>query len=226
MKPSQSSHSETPPLPSDISTKRKLYSDHGNDPSSSSQIPPPIPCSHEGTPKRLKLSSSSGSTAVMSKVMGRMSQARAPGDMVRTVPSGFEPHKGAKVLKIKNLRTTQKVDIEEYYDRTWSQLDAAVMATFNGRPTALPLDVLCRGVEATCRRGRADKLASHLKERCKTHLEKEVLPVIERDAGTSNVEALRAVYSHWITWNAQSVSDATAWYWLLIDTFLLRFYYA
>ena len=142
----------------------------------------------------------------MSKVVGRMSQPRASVDTLRAAPSGFEPHKGARVLKIKNLRSVSKASIDEYYDKTWSQLDAAVTATFDGQPAGLPLDVLCRGVEATCRRGRAAELAAHLKRRCKSHLEKKVLPLIERDAGSSNMEALRAVYSHWITWDSQSVS--------------------
>jgi cullin-4 len=212
MKPARSSNIENTILPSDTSAKRKLDGKPSDDSIPNSYVPPPIlpsGYSRPRSPKRLKISNSSENSAAMSKVMGTMSQTQAFADSPRTVPSGFEPHKGAKVLKIKNLRTTPKLDLEEYYDRTWTKLDAAVSATFEGLPTALPLDVLCRGVEATCRRGRAEKLASHLKDRCKTHLEKQVLPRIERDAGSSNVDALRAVYGHWTTWNSHSVSYLT-----------------
>jgi cullin-4 len=212
MKPAQSSSIENTNLLSDISAKRKFDGKSSDDSIPNSYVPPPIlPPSYTRppSPKRLKISSGFEKSAAMSKVIGRMSQTNVFANAPRTVPSGFEPHKGAKVLKIKNLRTTQKVDLEDYYDRTWTQLDAAVTATFEGLPTALPLDVLCRGVEATCRRGRAEKLALHLKDRCKHHLEKEVLPRVERDAGSSNVDALRAVYQHWTTWNTHSVSHLT-----------------
>lgn len=130
-----------------------------------------------------------------------------PGVVDLTRPSNFQPHTGAKRLVIKNLRTPSRKDVDEFYDRTWDQLDAALTSVFNREQTASPLEVLCRGVEATCRRGRAEKLSIHLKERCKAYLEKQLLPAVERESGSSNVDALRTVHKFWTVWNAQSVRD-------------------
>jgi cullin-4 len=134
--------------------------------------------------------------------MGMISR---PGVVDLTKPSNFQPHTGAKRLVIKNLKTPSRKDVDEFYDRTWAQLDAALTSVFEGKQTASPLEVLCRGVEATCRRGRSERLSIHLKERCKAYLEKQLLPVIERESGSSNVEALRTVHKFWTVWNTQSV---------------------
>jgi cullin-4 len=120
-------------------------------------------------------------------------------------PSNFQPHAGAKRLVIKNLRTTSTKSVDEYYDRTWSELDAALTSIFNKCPPSTPLEVLCRGVEATCRRGQAEKLFMHLKDRCKGYLEKQLLPEVDRQTGTSNIDALQAVQRFWVVWNEQSV---------------------
>lgn len=121
-------------------------------------------------------------------------------------PSNFQPHSGAKRLVIKNLRTTQKKDVDSYYKRTWEDLDAAVTSVFNGKQPCSPLEVLCRGVEATCRHGQAERLSVHLKDRCKRYLEKDLLPVIEAEAGATYLGALRTVYKYWTIWNNQAVS--------------------
>ena len=161
------------------------------------------------TSKRLKTSHSSGNLgrpAGMNKTMGITSQPTKMIDLTR--PSNFQPHSGAKRLVIKNLRTTSRKDVEEYYDRTWKDLDNALTAIFKREQPVSPLEVLCRGVEATCRRGRAEALSLHLKDRCKSYLEKQLLPVIENHAGPSNVDALRAVHQFWTIWNEQSVSSS------------------
>lgn len=120
-------------------------------------------------------------------------------------PSNFQPHAGAKKLVIKNLRTTSRVDLEEYYEKTWKEVDDALTAVFKREDPRVPLEVLCRGVEATCRHGKAQKLFDHLKERCKTYLERQLLPVVEREGAGTNVDALRAVWRFWSLWNEQSV---------------------
>jgi cullin 4 len=156
--------------------------------------------------KRLKTSQSTGNlgrSADMSKPLGLGSRPKII-DLTRP-PSNFQPHAGAKRLVIKNLRPTSTKSVDEYYGRTWSELDAALTSVFNKRPPSTPLGVLCRGVEATCRRGQAEKLFLHLKDRCKGYLEKQLLPELEKQSGTSNVDALRAVQRFWVAWNEQSV---------------------
>lgn len=158
------------------------------------------------TSKRLKSSHSSenlGRSANMSKTLGIGSRPKVI-DLTRP-PSNFQPHAGAKRLVIKNLRTTSTKSVDEYYDRTWSELDAALTSIFNKCPPSTPLKVLYHGVEATCRRGQAEKLFMHLKDRCKGYLEKQLLPEVERQTGTSNIDALRAVQRFWVVWNEQSV---------------------
>ena len=72
----------------------------------------------------------------------------------------------------------------------------------------MPLEVLCRGVEATCRHGRAEKLFAMLRERCKGFLEGVLLKEVERESATGgdNVGRLRTVWKYWSMWNEQSVS--------------------
>jgi cullin 4 len=158
------------------------------------------------TSKRLKTSHSVGKlgrSADMTKNLGIGARPKTI-DLTRP-PSNFQPHAGAKRLVIKNLRTTSTKGVDEYYDRTWSDLDAALTSIFNKVPPSTPLEVLCRGVEATCRRGQAEKLFTHLKDRCKGYLERQLLPELEKECGTSNVDALQAVQRFWTVWNEQSV---------------------
>ncbi|KIN04970.1 hypothetical protein OIDMADRAFT_115783 [Oidiodendron maius Zn] len=138
----------------------------------------------------------------MTKSAGIISR---PGTIDLTKHSKFPTHEGPKRLVIKNLRTTSRKDIDEFYDRTWADLDAALTSTFNREQPTSPLEVLCRGVEAICRRGRGEQLSKHVKDRCKVYLEKQLLPVIEQDVGQTNVDALRTVRKFWSLWNEQSI---------------------
>ncbi|KAG9234771.1 Cullin family-domain-containing protein [Amylocarpus encephaloides] len=165
------------------------------------------PSTRKEPSKRLKLSNSSSNhrSADMSKIMGRTAQPRGVADLMGNAgPSNFSPHTGAKKLVIKNLRTPQRKGADCYYEKTWAQLGAAVTAMFNHQVPATPLEMLCRGVEATCRRGRAENLALHLKDRSKAYLEIQLLPLIEREAGSTNINALRSVQKYWMDWNKKS----------------------
>jgi cullin-4 len=127
-----------------------------------------------------------------------------------TRPSNFQPKTGAKRLVIKNLRTSSRQDSDEYYQRTWDDLDVALNEIYDGKPLpTLPLEILCRGVESTCRHARAEKLFTHYRDRCKEYLEKKLAPQILREAGTSNIDALRSVHKFWNIWNKQSVSSTS-----------------
>ncbi|KAF8854845.1 Cullin-domain-containing protein [Acephala macrosclerotiorum] len=120
-----------------------------------------------------------------------------------TRPSNFNPNTGAKKLVIKNLKATRQ-DVDIYYSRTWDELDGSLTLIFKRRPLRLPLEVLCRGVEAICRKGDAEKLSNHLRDRSKAYLEKELLPKIEREAGSANVEGLAIVQKYWTEWSKQT----------------------
>lgn len=106
---------------------------------------------------------------------------------------------------IKNLRATSRANLEEYYDKTWREVDDALSSVFKREEPAVPLEVLCRGVEATCRHGRSEKLFGMLRERCRGFLEGTLLPVVEREGAGGNVDKLRTVWKYWSIWNEQSV---------------------
>ncbi|KAH8801580.1 Cullin family-domain-containing protein [Xylogone sp. PMI_703] len=121
-----------------------------------------------------------------------------------TAPSNFQPQAGAKRLVIKNLRRTPVKDADQYYERTWSELDSALTSIFNQKQPNSPLEVLCRGVEAICRRGRAEALFKHFKQRCDDYLKLQLLPVITREAGSDSTSTVRAVLGYWTRWSEQS----------------------
>lgn len=158
--------------------------------------------------KRAKTSHPGGLRTLpsMAKPAGIVSR---PGVIDLTRPSKFPTHEGPKRLVIKNLRTTSRKDIDEFYERTWDDLDAALTSNFNMEQPASPLEVLCRGVEAICKRGRGEQLSKHVKDRSKAYLETQLLPMIEKESGPSCVDTLRSVYKYWTQWNEQSVRMPT-----------------
>ena len=134
----------------------------------------------------------------MSKVLGKR-----PDPEPR---SAFRPQEGVKRLVIKNLRTASRAnDLEQYYTRTWNELDAAIAAIFAQQPPRQPLERLYRGVEDICRHGKSKELYDLLRQRCETYLNQDMSRSIKTHMGGTAVEALRSVHRHWVTWNQQSV---------------------
>lgn len=141
-----------------------------------------------------------------------MASAKARGKLPEIVdltqrPSAFQPYTGAKKLVIKNLRAPSHRDaqVAEYYARTEKELEAALEAVFTGRTADVTLERLYRGVEDVCRRGNADKVYCMLKDKVDLHLQKTVLPRINREGGLSNLGTLGAVLQQWKLWNSQTV---------------------
>ncbi|KAF4462358.1 serine threonine- kinase tel1 [Fusarium albosuccineum] len=141
-----------------------------------------------------------------------MTSAKARGKLPETIdltqqPSAFKPYTGAKKLVIKNLRapTSRDAQVTEYYARTEKELEGALEAVFAGRTPDVPLERLYRGVEDVCRKGDPGKVYRMLKERIETHLQRNVLPRIQRNGGTSDLDALRSVLAEWKTWNTQAI---------------------
>lgn len=127
-------------------------------------------------------------------------------------PSAFQPHTGAKKLVIKNLRKPANRDaqVEEYYQKTAAELDAALAAILAGTRPNAPLERLYRGVEDTCRRGRADTVYKLLNDHIVGHLQSTVLKRIRQRGDTSNVKVLANVLDEWKIWNKQTVSGKYA----------------
>lgn len=156
------------------------------------------------TPKRIRRSNKSEPSEEaqrhsMSSIKNR------PAFVDLTKPSNFQPHTGARRLAIKNLRKTPLEDVELYYQKTWDELDAALTRFFEGVSPSTPLGLLSQGVEATCRRGKANKLFEHLRQRFRTNIEQSLLPRATREGGSQAQDCLRAVQSAWELWRDQLV---------------------
>ncbi|KAE8442006.1 hypothetical protein EG329_003942 [Mollisiaceae sp. DMI_Dod_QoI] len=154
--------------------------------------------------KRLKTSHSAANIGPPADMSRTQIVESRPKVIDLTRPSNFQPNTGAKKLVIKNLRTKSRQDVDEFYSRTWDELDDTLTSIFRRQSPKAPLETLCRGVEATCRRGLAGRLSTHLRDRCKLYLEKDLLPKIESEAGSANVEALFTVHKYWTEWNKQA----------------------
>jgi hypothetical protein len=126
-------------------------------------------------------------------------------------PSKFTPYTGAKRLVIKNLRQAPRTSPDEFLQRTWNQLDAALTAIFAGVRIETSLEELYRGVENTCRYKAAPELARKLDLRCRKHVTESILaPLTQMMAvGCDNVSALRAIHAAWRKWKEQLVDSLT-----------------
>ncbi|KAF4994015.1 hypothetical protein FGRMN_6049 [Fusarium graminum] len=157
-----------------------------------------------------------------------MTTAKARGKLPETIDltqqsSAFKPYAGAKKLVIKNLRTptSRETQVAEYYKRTEKELEDALVAIFNGRTPGVPLERLYRGVEDVCRKGDPVKVYQMLKERVDVHLQQVVLPRIQKNGHTSNLDTLRNVLAEWKIWNTQTILIRSTFS-FLDRTYLLR----
>ncbi|KAI8964120.1 Cullin-domain-containing protein [Daldinia sp. FL1419] len=154
--------------------------------------------------KRTKLNSTSDPVVPrMSKVAGKWPKVV---DLTKS-PTAFQPHKGAKKLVIKNLRTASRSsDLQKYYDATRNELLEALQAIFEQKQPRQPLERLYRGVEDLCRHGVSRELYETLRERCETYLKNDLQRSIVTESGSSNIDVLKSTYKHWVIWNAQSTT--------------------
>ncbi|KAK4167602.1 Cullin-4B [Cladorrhinum sp. PSN259] len=122
------------------------------------------------------------------------------------------PHLGPRRLVIKNLRAVRSSGVDEYWFKTRAELDEALTAIFEDRPTSQPMERLYRGVEDLCRKDKAEPQA--LGERVKQRLEGWVMSedmmgglVAEASAGNvrpvgeEEVQFLARVMDKWKRWS-------------------------
>ncbi|PSR78096.1 putative nuclear pore complex subunit Nup192 [Coniella lustricola] len=119
------------------------------------------------------------------------------------VPAGFNPMSGARKIVIKNFRqsSTRAVDVEDYYRRTWADVEEAVKAILTGVRSRVPLERVYRGVEELCRHGEGKKVYGMLKQRCEEHLSREVLGKLREGGSMSDVDVLSRVWNQWSVFN-------------------------
>lgn len=120
--------------------------------------------------------------------------------------NAFSPHGGAKKLVVKNLRTGHRVNHEPYFEKTWSQLNTALAAIFEGRKPEISLEELYKGAENICRHEQASLLAKKVHDRCKEYVTGKLRDnLVSRAGGGTDVDTLRAVIEAWSAWHTRLV---------------------
>lgn len=121
-------------------------------------------------------------------------------------PNNFSPYTGARKLVVKNLRSGPRLDQESYFDKVWSQFDAALTAIFEGRKPESSLEELYKGGENVCRQDRSALLAKNLRGRCKDFVNGSLRQnLVSRAKGSTDVDTLRAVVEAWSSWSTKLV---------------------
>jgi len=119
-------------------------------------------------------------------------------------PTNGTPHTGPKKLVIKHLRRVSRPDPDEYYNRVWGQLDAALSAIFTGEKFPFPMEELYRGVEIVCKQERAPALYKKLCDKCARNISTRVkAPLVQAVDTEPTLEVLEAVVRAWATWSKQ-----------------------
>lgn len=129
---------------------------------------------------------------------------------------------GPKRLVVKNLRTTPKVDPNEYFERKWKEQATALDALFRGGDVKILLEDLYKSTEHICRQGRGAELFSRLRDKCLAHLNDTVRPQLAiiclQQPGLS---ALHAFVDAWHLWQNQ-IRTIKHIYFYLNQTYLIR----
>ncbi|KAF7720233.1 Uncharacterized protein PECH_003349 [Penicillium ucsense] len=134
--------------------------------------------------------------------------------------NNFSPHSGAKKLVVKNLRAGPRANQEQYFDKTWAQLDAALSEIFNGTK-AISLEELYKGAENICRQERAALLAEKVQERCKNYVAGTLRDNLVKAGPGTDVDTLRAVIDAWSGWHSRLITVRWVFYYL-DQSFLLH----
>lgn len=132
-------------------------------------------------------------TTMSAKAMGKKPEGSA----------GFQPLSGARKIVIKNLRTSSRTaaDVEDYYRKTWDNVEAALRSILRGEVPGVPLERVYRGVEDLCLRGQGDRLFGLLKHECERHLSREVLGRIRDGGMVASTDVLLRVRTQWAAFN-------------------------
>lgn len=121
-------------------------------------------------------------------------------------PLSSAQNKALKNLVVKNLRRTPRVDPNQYFDRVWAQLDAALTAIFRNETISYSKEELYRAVETLCRQDRASSLYKALcikfRDESSTRLKE---PLIRTASMVIDADLLRVVTKAWSSWNDRLV---------------------
>lgn len=152
----------------------------------------------EGTSNKLGIIDLTNSTPA-SPTKGLPSQQGRNNGTVRQV--GFGQNKEPRKFIVKNLRKTPKTDLSVYYEKVWTQLEAAISAIFKDEKISCSKEELYTGVEILCRQGRAPWLYQKLRERCKGEVARWAKqPFSDERLKGKDAEILNLVVQAWFRW--------------------------
>ncbi|KAJ5587427.1 uncharacterized protein N7459_003192 [Penicillium hispanicum] len=161
-------------------------------------------------------------TAFVRSMAGSNAPIQSRAFNAATHQGSFNPSVGAKKLVVKNIRTGPRVSHEPYFDKIWSQLDAALSDIFDGRKPDISLEELYKGAENICRQNRAPMLAQKVQNRCKGYVTGKLRAnLVTRSGGGTDVDTLRAVIEAWSSWHSRLVTVRWVFYYL-DQSFLLH----
>ena len=130
-------------------------------------------------------------------------------------PSTFGSHGGSKKLVVKNLKSISRPDPDAYFNRVWSQLDAALMAIFTGHKLPFSMEELYKGVEFTTRQDRGPILFTKLQEKCESGIRNMCdESVLQKMGESDDVRVLDLVVLAWTEWSAQLKTIQSIFYYL------------
>lgn len=119
-------------------------------------------------------------------------------------PTNITPQNGIKKIPIHNLQKTPRINPDEYYNRVWGQLDAALSAIFTGEKLPYSMEELYQGVEIACRQGRAPTLYEKLCERCTRHVSGLIKnDILQKVTTSTDKGVIGTVVSAWTEWKKQ-----------------------
>lgn len=114
---------------------------------------------------------------------------------------GFGQNKEPRKFVVKNLRKTPKTDLSAYYEKVWTQLEAAISAIFKDEKISCSKEELYTGVEILCRQGRAPWLYQKLCERCKAEVARWAKqPFSDERLKEKDADILSLVVQAWLRW--------------------------
>lgn len=119
-------------------------------------------------------------------------------------PTNMALHQGPRRLVVKNLKSIPRQNPDEYYNRVWLQLDAALSAIFKDDQLPYSMEELYKGVEFSCRQDRAPNLFEKLQGRCIQSMKTQTREFSAQAAKLeSDIDILRNVVNIWQRWNRQ-----------------------
>lgn len=152
----------------------------------------------EGTSSKLGIIDLTNSTPA-SPAKSLPSQQGKNNGKVRLV--GFGQNKEPRKFVVKNLRKTPKTDLSVYYEKVWTQLEAAMSAIFSDEKMSCSKEELYTGVEILCRQGRAPWLYQKLWEKCKGEVARWAKePLSDERLKEKDVDILNLVVQAWFRW--------------------------